>query len=96
MKNMKIRNPEKFVDDWNKLRENTFSILENMKDTEETRVLKERLQKCDDAVELLEIATGVSLKAYQEIEERANRAGLSPSKLGEEKTPKKSFQKVEM
>jgi integrase len=34
-----------------------------MKDTAETRTLKERLQKCDDIVELLEIATKISYKA---------------------------------
>jgi hypothetical protein len=69
MKN--IKNPEKVVEDLNKIRDNAFIILEKMKDTAETRNLKARLQNCDDVVEYLEIATEVSLRAFQEIQERA-------------------------
>ncbi len=59
MKNIKIKNPQKLVEGSNKLRDNTFDLLEIMEDTAETRNLKERLQKCADTVELLDITTDV-------------------------------------
>jgi hypothetical protein len=53
LNNIKIKNPEKFSEDFNNLKNITLIILGKMKDTAETRTLKEKLQKCDDIVELL-------------------------------------------
>jgi integrase len=57
------------VEELNKIRGITLSILEKMKDTAETRDLKEKLLKCNDAVELLEIVTQISYKALDAMNE---------------------------
>jgi integrase len=69
LNNIKIKSPEKFSEDFNNLKNITLSILGKMKDTAETRTLNEKLQKCDDIVELLEIATKISYKALIHISE---------------------------
>ena len=66
----KIKNPEKFSEDFNNLKNITLSILGKMKDRAETRTLKEKLQKCDDIVELLVMATEISRKALSELSEK--------------------------
>jgi hypothetical protein len=63
MNKKKIKNPERFFEEVNNLKDNALSILEKMKDTAETRALKEKLQKCNDIVELLEIVTEILRKA---------------------------------
>ncbi len=68
MKKIQIKNPEKLDEEYKKILNTTFVLLGNMEDTAETRALKEKLQKCDDLAELLQIATEVTLKANQEVE----------------------------
>ncbi len=68
MKKIQIKNPEKLVEESIKFKNIIFDMLGKMKDTAETRALKEKLQKCDDLAELLQIATEITLKANQEAE----------------------------
>ena len=63
MTNKQIKTPERVFGELDKLKDTTLSILEKMKDTAETRKLREKLQNCDDAVEFLEIVTEISQKA---------------------------------
>ncbi len=69
--NIQIKNPEKLVEECNKIKDTMFDMLGKMKDTAETRTFKERLQKCDDVGELLQIAAEVTLKANQEAQKKS-------------------------
>ncbi len=73
MKKIQIKNPEKLVEECNRIQNTIFDMIGKMKDNAETRAFKERLQKCDDVGELLQIATEVTLKANQEAQENQNR-----------------------
>ncbi len=68
MNKIQIKNPEKLVEECNKFKNTIFDMMGKMKETAETRALKEKLQKCDDLAELLQIATEVTLMANQEVE----------------------------
>jgi hypothetical protein len=57
-----IENPEKLQ--LNNFKDNLLGLLVQMKATAETQKLKEKLQKCDNPAELLEIVTEMSNNAY--------------------------------
>ncbi len=57
-----IENPEKLQ--LNNLKDNLLVLLEQMRDTAETRKLIEKLQKCDDPAGLLEMVTEISHEAF--------------------------------